>query len=55
MARRKEELEAVASKCRKAGASDVLVVPKDLTEAKGCEEAVNETVEHFKSELFLPV
>ncbi len=51
VARRREKLEEVAASCKKLGATDVLVLPKDLSDASSCSQVVNETVAKFGSEL----
>lgn len=47
VSRRKDMLEQVAQRCKAKGATNVLVVPKDLTIAADNESAVAETVAHF--------
>ena len=49
VARREARLEEVATRCRKHGATDVLVLPIDLSTRSGAIQAVKETVDHFKS------
>ncbi len=49
VARRKEKLEEVARECKKAGAADVLILPKDLSDLKACAQVVQEAVDHFGS------
>ncbi len=49
VARRREKLEEVAQQCKKAGATDVLILAKDLSDLRSCAEAVQETVQHFGS------
>ena len=45
--RKKEDLEAVAEKCRKNGCQEVLTVVKDLSQPQGCIDVVDDTVSHF--------
>ncbi len=51
VARRKQNLEDVAKECKKAGAKEVLVLAKDLSDLSACAQAVKETIEHFGSKL----
>ena len=48
MARNVDNLNKVAEACKKGGASDVLVLSKDLSIAEDCISAVEDTVAHFK-------
>ncbi len=50
VARRKERLEEVAASCKKLGATDVLVLSKDLLDLDSCSQVGNETVAEFGSE-----
>ncbi len=50
VARRKDRLEEVAKSCNKLGATDVLVLSKDLLDLDSCSQVVNETVAKFGSE-----
>ncbi len=52
MARRKELLDSVASRCRREGAEGVLVLPLDLGEMGNNGKAVDAAVEEFGSESF---
>ncbi len=47
VARRKERLEEVAKSCKKLGATDVLVLSKDLSNLDTATEIVKETVKKF--------
>ncbi len=47
--KRMEKLEETAQECKKAGATNVLVLPKDLSDMQACAQAVQETVDHFGS------
>jgi len=49
VARRKERLDDIASKCLKNGASDVLPLVLDLSDASNNEKVVDETVKRFQS------
>lgn len=49
VARNAQALEAVAVDCRKAGAMEVIVKSKDLSEEEQCREAVQDTVDQYKS------
>ena len=48
--RRKEKLEQVAAGCKKAGAKEVLVLSKDLSDLSTGAQAVKETIDKFGSE-----
>ncbi len=50
VARRKELLESVASRCREEGAEGVLVLPLDLGEMGNNGKAVDAAIEEFGSE-----
>ena len=50
MARRKELLDSVASRCREEGADGVLVLPLDLGEMGNNGRAVDAAIEEFGSE-----
>ncbi len=49
VARRKELLEEVAQKCKSLGATDVLVLVKDLSDLKSCPSIIQETINKFGS------
>ncbi len=49
VARRKERLEEVATSCKKLGATDVLVLSKDLYDLKSCPKIIEETINMFGS------
>ena len=51
VARREERLEELAEKCKGRGATDVLVLPLDLTDKESAKSAVDKTIEHFNSKL----
>ena len=53
VARREEKLKEMAEKCKVNGASDVLVLPLDLSDMECAKSAVVKTVEHFKSEYLI--
>lgn len=46
--RNKAALEAVADQCKEKGATDVVVILKDLSSPEACREAIATTVEHFQ-------
>ena len=46
--RNQTTLKEVAEKCKEKGASEVLTIIKDLSDATACKEVVEETVAHFK-------
>ncbi len=48
-ARRKEELEKIAKQAEENGATDVLVLPRDLSNVEAAKDVVVETVKHFGS------
>lgn len=48
MARNVDNLNSVAEACKTAGASEVLILSKDLSIAEECISAVEDTVAHFK-------
>jgi NADP-dependent 3-hydroxy acid dehydrogenase YdfG len=54
VARREEELNKVAKKCRENGAKDVLVTTMDLSTVEGAITAVEQTMKHFQSQ-FCPL
>nr|ACO15565.1 3-oxoacyl-acyl-carrier-protein reductase [Caligus clemensi] len=47
VARRKDELERVATACKLLGAQDVIISPQDLSQGEGCADCIQDTVEHF--------
>ena len=47
VARRELELNNVAQKCRENGATDILILPLDLSSDEAAIAAVKRTVEHF--------
>ncbi len=49
VARRKEKLEEVAKACKKLGATEVLVLPRDLSDLTTCPDIINETIKKFGS------
>ena len=49
MARNREQLDRVASRCREAGSPEVWVGSHDLAEEQACVDAVKGTVGHFGS------
>ncbi len=51
MARRENKLNEVAEKCRSLGATDVLVLPTDLSSVETSAGCVEKTVQHFKREI----
>ncbi len=55
VARRKEKLEEVAKELKKAGAKDVLILAKDLSDHRACAQAVKETVSHFGSKWHISI
>lgn len=46
--RSKSALEEVANECREKGATDVVVIIKDLSIPEACREAIATTVNHFQ-------
>lgn len=52
VARRKDKLEQIAQACLKEGAKEVHILQKDLSNLDDCKTAIDDTVEHFKGELF---
>ena len=48
VARNEQKLKEVEEQCRVGGASDVLVIPKDLTLDAACEDIIKRTTDHFK-------
>ena len=50
VARREEKLKELAEKCKAKGATDVLILPLDLSDMECAKSAVVKTVEHFNSE-----
>ena len=53
VARREEKLVELAEKCKANGATDVLVLPLDLTDMECAKSAVVKTIEHFNSKLLM--
>ncbi len=49
VARRTERLQEVAESCRKLGATDVLILSKDLLDLDSCPQIVEETINKFGS------
>ena len=49
VARREEKLKELAEKCKTKGATDVLILPLDLSLMDCAKSAITKTVEHFKS------
>ena len=50
VARTREKLERTARACREAGATEVLVVPKDLSQIESTKQVIKEVVDKFGSE-----
>jgi len=46
-ARREENLEEVARKCRQLGATDAMEMPTDVTKIDDCQKLIDETVSRF--------
>ena len=49
VARREDKLKEVSTDCKKAGATDVLILKKDLMVEKDRERVIEETISHFGS------
>ncbi len=49
VARRKDKLEEVAKSCKELGATEVLVLSKDLSDLSTCPDIINETIKKFGS------
>lgn len=47
VARRRQQLEEVAQRCKAKGAQDVLVVDKDVTKDGQCTSIIEAVVQHF--------
>ncbi|KAL4584746.1 hypothetical protein LXL04_009355 [Taraxacum kok-saghyz] len=47
VARRKEQLEAVAGRARELGSPDVIVISADVSKVDDCKRFVDETIHHF--------